>query len=169
MQLLTQHGYRYIDGSFKRLALTDEREKVFVPPSSAEQLSIAFDRLSRKDENGAITAACGAVDTITNLIFDRQGWGAAPDSFQAKVNTVFNRLKIYDEMLTELKQLGIKSGDAEEIVKELHEATKRAAAALQLIRRSLGDVHGKKPSYTRLTYDSIKWAQAICGLLESKV
>jgi hypothetical protein len=31
------------------------------------------------------------------------------------------------------------------------------------------DVHGKKPGYRRLSYDEIKWASAICGLLESKI
>ena len=55
------------------------------------------------------------------------------------------------------------------IVTELHETTKHAANTLQVIRRTLGDVHGKKPAYTHLTYDAIKWASAICGLLEGKV
>jgi hypothetical protein len=169
VRLLTQHGYDYVNGTFIRSGLADDREKAFVPPSSAEQLSTAFDRLARGDESGAITAACGAVDTITNIIYEREGWGTPPDSFQAKVNTVLNNLKIYDEMLQDLKEAGVRLNDAQEIVQELHEATKRSASALQVIRRSLSDVHGKRPTYTRLTYDSIKWASAICGLLEGKV
>jgi hypothetical protein len=120
------------------------------------------------DENGAITAACGAVDTATIAIYAKQGWGPPPDSFQAKVNTVLSKLHVYDEMFEELKQIGLKAEDAKSIVAELYEATKHAANALQVIRRSLGDVHGKKPTYTRLTYDTIKWASAICGLLEGR-
>jgi hypothetical protein len=147
----------------------DDREKPFIPVSSQELLSTAIERLADGDENGASTAACGAVDTATIEIYQKEGWGQPPDSFQAKINTVFSRLKIYDEMLDDLKQLGLKPDDAGKIVEELHEATKRAANALQIIRRSLGDVHGKKPTYTRLTYDTIKWASAICGLLEGKV
>jgi hypothetical protein len=46
---------------------------------------------------------------------------------------------------------------------------KISEALAELIRRTLGDVPGKKPAYTRLTYDAIKWASAICGLLEGKV
>ena len=156
VRLLTQHGYQYIDGAFIPVGLVDEREKAFIPPSSVEQISTAIDRLASGDEGGAITAACGAVDTATNAIYEKHNWGTPPTSFQAKVNTVFGKLGIYEEMLEELKQLGVKPNDAEELVQELHEATKHAANALQVIRRALGDVHGKKPTYTRLTYDSIK-------------
>ena len=169
VRLLTQHGYQYIDGSFIRACLTDEREEAFIPPSAAKQISIAIGRLASGDEGGAITAACGAVDTVTNAVYQKEDWGVPPMSFQAKVNTVFGKLAIYEDMLRELKEIGVSSADAEEVVQELHEATKHAANALQVIRRALGDVHGKKPTYTRLTYDSIKWASAICGLLEGKV
>src|SRR5260370_16905410 len=94
--------------------------------------------------------------------------GQATDSFQAKVNTVMARLKVYEEIEGDLVQLGVRPENAKEIVSELNETTKHAANALQVIRRTLGDVHGKKPAYTRLTYDAIKWASAICGPLEGK-
>lgn len=169
VHLLTQHGYEYIEGSFVRAAVADEREKGFIPPSAAEQISMAIGRLADGDEGGAVTSACGAVDTVTNALYEKQNWGPAPNSFQAKVNSAFEKLGIYEEMLRELKEIGVNPVDAEEIIRELHETTKHAANALQVIRRTLGDVHGKKPAYTRLTYDSIKWASAICGLLEGKV
>lgn len=169
VRLLTQHGYEYVDGAFVRTPLTDEREKRFIPPSAAEQISMAFDRLASGDEGGAVTSACGAIDTVTNALYEKHNWGPPPNSFQAKVNTAFDKLGIYDEMLRELKEVGVKPVDAEEIRRELHEVTKHAANALQVIRRALGDVHGRKPAYGRLTYDSIKWASAICGLLEGKV
>jgi hypothetical protein len=44
----------------------------------------------------------------------------------------------------------------------MRETTKHAAEALQVIRRTIGDVHGTKPAYSRIAYDSIKWASAIC-------
>ncbi len=152
-KLLRPHGYRLR----------------FMPPNSVEQISTAFDRLSAGDEDGAIAAACSAVDTATIAAYEKYGMGQPPESFQAKVNTVMARLKICEEIETDLVQLGVKPESAREIASELHEATKHAANALQVIRRSLGDVHGKKPAYTRLTYDAIKWASAICGLLEGKV
>lgn len=151
------------------LAAADAREFKFMPPSSAEQVSTAFDRLSVGDEDGAITAACSAVDTATLAAYEKYGLGNPPNSFQTKVNTVMDRLNIYPEMEADLVQLGLKPEDVKEIVGELHETTKHAANALQVIRRTLGDVHGRKPAYTRLTYDAIKWASAICGLLEGKI
>jgi hypothetical protein len=168
-KLLRPHGYSFVDGNFAPLAAVDARELRFMPPNSVEQISTAFDRLSAGDEDGAIAAACSAVDTATITAYEKYGMGQPPESFQAKVNTVMARLKIYEEIETDLVQLGVKPESAREIASELHEATKHAANALQVIRRSLGDVHGKKPAYTRLTYDAIKWASAICGLLEGKV
>jgi hypothetical protein len=168
-RLLRPHGYAFVDGNFTPLAAADAREVRFMPPNSAEQISSAFDRLSDGDEDGAIAAACSAVDTATVAAYEKYGMGQPPDSFQAKVNTVMAHLKVYEEIEADLNQLGVKAKDASEIVSELHEAIKHAANALQVIRRALGDVHGKKPAYTRLTYDAIKWASAICGLLEGKV
>jgi len=168
-KLLQPHGYHFVAGNFVPLAAADAREFQFMPPSSADQISTAFDRLSAGDEDGAIAAACSAVDTATVAAYGNYNMGQPPESFQAKVNTVMATLKIYDEMEADLIQLGVKPEDAKAIVSELHETTKHAANALQVIRRTLGDVHGKKPAYTRLTYDAIKWASAICGLLEGKV
>lgn len=168
-KLLKPHGHQFVDGHFVPLATADARESRFMPPSSAEQISTAFDRLSVGDEDGAIAAACGAVDTATVAAYEKHNLGQPPESFQAKVNTVMGALKVYEEMEDNLIQLNVKPETAREIVAELHETTKHAANALQVIRRTLGDVHGKKPAYTHLTYDAIKWASAICGLLEGKV
>ena len=168
-KLLQPHGYQFVDGHFLPLGAADAREFQFLPPSSAEQISTAFDRLNVGDEDGAIAAACGAVDTATVAAYEKYNLGKPPDSFQAKVNTVMAALKIYDEIENDLVQLNVKPETAKEIATELQETTKHAANALQVIRRTLGDVHGKKPAYTRLTYDAIKWASAICGLLEGKV
>ena len=45
-KLLRPHGYQFVDGHFVPLAAADAREFRFMPPSSAEQISTAFDRLS---------------------------------------------------------------------------------------------------------------------------
>jgi hypothetical protein len=168
--LLKQHGYQYLDGHFLPIGLIDEREKQFMPTSAVERISTAINRLADGDESGAVTSACGAVDTVTLAIYARhQNWGPPPDSFQAKINTVMKQLEIFEEMEKDLREIGLKDEDAQTIRNELHKATKHAAEALQVIRRTLGDVHGKKPAYKRLTYESIKWASAICGLLEGKI
>ena len=168
-RVLRPHGYQFIGGHIVSLGLANEKEFQFLPPSSAEEIASAFDRLNNGDEDGAISAACSAVDTATLAIYEKYGLGQPPNAFQAKVNTVMDALKIYEEIEADLVQLNVKPETAKEIVAELHETTKHAANALQIIRRTLGDVHGSKPAYRRLTYDAIKWASAICGLLEGKV
>lgn len=167
--VLRPHGYQFVGGQIVPLALADATEFQFLPASSAEQIRSAFERLNHGDEDGAISAACGAVDTVTLAVYEKYGLGQAPNSFQAKVNTVMDALKIYEEIEADLLQLNVRPETAKEIVTELHEATKHAANALQVIRRALGDVHGSKPAYRRVTYDAIKWASAICGLLEGKI
>jgi len=167
-RLLHHHGYEYTNNMFIPTGLIDEREKQYVPHPSAIELAKAFTRLVQGDESGAITSACEAVEAATNALYAKHKLGDITASYQAKVNTVLQRLKIMERLKKELVELPIKNEDAEKITVEVYEATKHAAEALQVIRRALGDVHGTKPTKTRIVYDSIKWASAICGLLEGE-
>jgi hypothetical protein len=167
-RLLEQHGYQYLDGRFVPVGLLDEREARHLPETAKSELAKAISRLTDNDESGAITAACGAVDATTTALYEKHGLGDPSGSFQAKVNTAINRLGVITKLERELAEIGVKPDDARKIAEEVHEATKHAAEALQMIRRTSGDVHGTKPTYTRIAYDSIKWASAICGLLEGE-
>jgi hypothetical protein len=168
-RLMGQHGFEFRNGAFVPVGLLDDREARYLPRQSRMEISAAFDRLVRGDESGAITKACGAVESLARAAYEKNGWNDMPDSFQAKVNTVVKRLRVFDNMRTELSQISMRPEDIEEIVKEMRETTNHAAHALQVIRRAMGDVHGTKPALTRTVYDSIKWASAICGLLEDAV
>ena len=79
------------------------------------------------------------------------------------------KLKIYEEIERELVAINIKPDDAKKVAEETHETIKHAANALEIIRRTQADAHGTKPAYKRIAYDAIKWASAICGLLEGKL
>jgi hypothetical protein len=126
----------------------------FAPPSS--------------HESGAITSACGAVDGTTTALYEKYNLGNSSASFQAKVNTALGRLGVFSKIEQELTAIGVNPGETQRIREEIHEATKHAAEALQVIRHALGDVHGTKPAYRKLAYETIKWASAICGLLEEE-
>ncbi|MBI1956685.1 MAG: hypothetical protein HYS38_09855 [Acidobacteria bacterium] len=168
-KLLGQHGYHYLNGAFVPVGLIDEREARYLPPTATSELAKAISRLSDNDDSGAITAACGAVDATTTALYEKHKLGdPGGASFQTKVNTVLNRLGIIAKLEKELTEIGVQRGDAHKIAEEVHEATKHAAEALQVIRRTNGDVHGTKPTYTRIVYDTIKWSSAICGLLEGE-
>jgi hypothetical protein len=167
-RLVHQHGYEYINGSFVPVGLIDEREAPFLPPPALTDLTKAISRLANNDESGAITAACGAVDATTTALYEKHSLGEPSASFQAKVNTILNRLRVFEKLEQDLIEIGITSSDAHKIADEIQEATKHAVEALQVIRRTNGDVHGTKPTYTRVVYDTIKWSSAVCGLLEGE-
>ena len=167
--LLRQHGFRYEEGRFFPVNTFDEREREFLPASSFEEVADGFARLADGDESGAITKACGAVDTVTQLLYaNHSDWGPAPNSFQAKVNTSLKRLNVFETMKQEFIEIGVAEEDGETVVQEIKQATQHAAQALQTLRRTMGDVHGTKPALRKTAYDSIKWASAICGLLEGE-
>jgi hypothetical protein len=167
--LFAQHGYEYLEGTVVQTGLLDQREARFLPPSSASELAKAMKRLVDGDETGAITAACGAVDTLMQQLYAAHGLGdPANVAFAAKVNTAAQRIRIFEDMTDELTSLGIKCADADGIVTDMRKGTNYAAQMLQTLRRTMGDVHGSKPALQRAAYDAIKWASAICGLFEGR-
>lgn len=167
--LFAHHGYEYIDGTFVPTALLDQREARYLPPSSASELAKATKRLVDGDETGAITSACGAVDSLMQQLYTAHGLGnPASAAFAAKVNTAAQRLGVFQEMKDEFIEVGMAMSDAEAIVGEMGKSINHAAQMLQALRRSMGDVHGSKPSLRRAAYNAIKWASAICGLFEGR-
>lgn len=167
--ILGRHGFQFIAGVFVPVGLLDTRESGFLPPTAASEIARATARLTDGDESGAITAACGAVDLVTQALYRAHGLGdPAQVSFQAKVNTVLKKLNVFDEMQREFVALGIAHSDAAELVDHVRSATNHAAHALQILRRTMGDVHGSRPTLRRTAYDAVKWASAICGLLEGR-
>ena len=93
--LFSQHGYEYVDGTYVPVALLDQREARYLPRSSATELAKAMKRLVDGDETGAITAACGAVDTLMQGLYEANGFGNPGHvAFAAKVNTVAQKLGI---------------------------------------------------------------------------
>jgi len=167
--LFAQHGFEYVDGTFAPIGLLDQREARYLPPSSASELAKATKRLVDGDETGAITAACGAVDTLTQQLYTAHQLGDPRHvAFAAKVNTVLLQLHIFDEIKDEFVALGITVDDADRIVADMRKATNHAAQMLQTLRKTMGDVHGSKPALRRTAYDAIKWAAAICGLFEGR-
>jgi hypothetical protein len=167
--LLAQHGYEFIDGTFVPVGLLDQREARYLPPSSAAELAKAMKRLVDGDATGAITAACGAVETLMQQLYRKHGLGdPANAAYAAKVGTVMKQLGVLDEMKQELVAVGLQSADAEKIITAIGRTTNSAAELLQTVRRIESDVHGSKPALHRTAYDAIKWASAICGLLEGR-
>lgn len=167
--ILGRHGYQFLDGTFVPVDVLDKREAQYLPSSAASEIARATTRLVNGDYSGAITSACGAVDLTTQSVYQKLAIadpGSA--SFSEKVNTSMSRLRVFDELKADLIVSGMPDKDAQEIADNTRKATNHAAQALQVLRRSMGDAHGSRPAIRRVAYDSIKWALAICGLLEGK-
>jgi hypothetical protein len=165
-EILGRHGFQFIAGSFVPVGLLDRRESGFLPQSSSSELARATARLVEGDESGAITAACGAVDLATQQLYSKHDFGnPGQASFQTKVNTVLKALGTFEKLRAEYLAIGMEPKDADELVEHLRAATNHAAHALQILRRTMGDVHGSRAALRSTAYDAIKWASAICGLL----
>jgi hypothetical protein len=167
---LAVHRVAFINGGFVKLDVLDPRESEFVPKSAAAELATAIERLHRKDATGALTSVCGAVDNVMQAIYDKYGLGdPGKVGFAAKVGTACDRLKIWEQMVEELKALGWTDLDADQAASHLRRATYAAAEALQLFRKRMSDAHGQKPAEAKTVYECIKLASAICGLFEGKI
>jgi hypothetical protein len=169
-EILGSHGYQFIEGAFIPVGMLDARESQFLPTSSASEIARATARLLTEDYSGAITAACGAVDLLTQEVYKKHNLGdPGKVAFQAKVNTCLKQLSVFEHMHKDFVGLGVSEADALSLVDHMRQATNQAAHALQILRRAMGDTHGSKPALRATAYDSIKWASAICGLLESRM
>lgn len=165
--ILGRHGYQFVDGQFVPVLEFDAREAQFIPPSAATELGRAMSRLIEGDHSGAITSACGAVDLVTQAIYENHDLGSPGcASFQTKVNTAFKRLRVFENMEQEFVGIGMKPEDASDLINQMKKASNYAAQTLQILRRAMGDTHGSKPALRQTAYDAVKWSSAICGLLE---
>ena len=145
----------------------DAREARFLPPSAATELGRAMSRLIDGDYSGAITSACGAVELVTLAIYMNHNLGNPGNtSFQAKVNTAFKRLDVFEEMSDEFVSIGMDPEKASAVVEQMKKASNHAAHALQVLRHAMGDAHGSKPALRQTAYDAVKWSSAICGLFQ---
>ncbi len=169
-ELLERHGYEFVDGRFRPVAAMDPREQAFLPAGAMDELARAADRIANGDYSGAITSACGAVDTVMQAVYNAHSLGnPGQASFQTKVNTAAKQLNVFEEIERDLVNRGVETADAREISANARKATNHAAQVLQILRRTMGDTHGSKQATSQLAYDAVKWAAAICGLFEGRV
>ena len=127
----------------------------------------AADRLL-DDTTGAISAACGAVDSVTEGIFEAHNLGKPGErSFQERVNLSMQTLGVIHRLQTELEQLGWDKTKAKEFCQNLKGSISQAAKVMESLRSQMGDVHGSKPTIETLVFDSVRWALIICSLLRT--
>ncbi len=87
--ILGKHGYQFEEGAFVPIGILDARERQYLPAVAASNLEKAMERLGSGDYTGAITSACGAVDSILRAIYQRDHLGGLSQGYVQKVTKVF--------------------------------------------------------------------------------
>lgn len=158
---LKNFGWTIHEGNLLPLEVLEPSDLEFVPESSRQNLLRASARIRDGDLSGAITACCGAVDSICNE------WGSSnQDSFQKRIKDALDKSGRLDEIQTELGNLSWEANRITEFVSNLKGAINQGALVMQTLRSKMSDVHGNKKVIEPLVFDSIKWAMIICSLLK---
>jgi hypothetical protein len=169
-RILEAHGYALVQGHVVAALPLQTEETQFIPTVAHADLQKALNRLRGEGESGAISAACGAVDSVTSHLYQKHGLGdSGKASFSTKVNTAAQKLGVFDDMEKEFVAIGLDPKEASEARTHFEAAINGAAQALQIVRKRMGDVHGSRPALRSTAYDAIKFAAAICALFEKKV
>ncbi|MNN61447.1 hypothetical protein D3C81_1766800 [compost metagenome] len=154
---LARHGWGLVDNRLIPLSLFDPTELAELPDAPRAELVKAAQRFRDGDLAGAITAACGAVETITTEIYHRYALGDPTDaSFQERCNVA---LRTVADHTQGLRELGWDDASLKPFVQNRSGALKQGAYVMQTLRAKMGDVHGTKPVLKPLVFEAMKWAE----------
>lgn len=167
-RLLRDHGFLFIDGGFVPVDVFDEREKHFLPASSASEISKALGRLVSGDSGGALTSACGAVETAAAGVYREKSLGdiAKVDSFQRKVMAAIEASGKLSELEAQLVGLGWTKEHADRFCKNLGQVFNQAGYLMQTLRSHMSDAHGKKPVVESVVFDALKLASVLVSFMK---
>lgn len=165
---LRRIGWKVHEGTIVPVDVFDVAELPLLPEQAHTDLVKAAERVRDGDLTGAITAACGAVDSTTSKAYSAYDLGNHRHaSFQERVVKSLRASGAYKAFENELVELGWLPDDAQMLAKNVKSALNHGAYVLQKIRSDMSDVHGSHPTIEAVVYDSVKWAAIIVRLLRS--
>lgn len=157
---LARLGWQWIDNTVLPVELFDPADLAALPESFRTDLVKAGQRFRDGDLGGAISAACGAVDTVTAAIYGDEGLGNyTADSFQQRCNRALGARKVIEQIDSQLRELGWDDAELKPLRESFKGALSQGAYVMQSLRSKMGDVHGTKPILKPLVYDVVKWAE----------
>jgi hypothetical protein len=164
-EALRRIGWMLVDEAIIPLEVLDPRDLAFVPERARNDLVTAAERIST-DPDGAVTAACGAIDSVTEDIYQRHNLGDhRRASFEERVSQSLRAVGTLERLSGRLKGIGWESKKADELCKRLGEAIAHTAFVMATLRSNMSDVHGSKPTLDVLVFNSVKWSTVICSML----
>jgi hypothetical protein len=165
-QYLTRLGWQIIDKYVIPIDILDKDDLNEIDQISRDDLLKAAKRFRDGDLSGAISAACGAVDSITAKIYQSHNMNDfGKTSFQERCKTSLKLIGFFTEIENELKDINWKGEGVVPFTKNVEGALNQASYIMQSLRVNMSDVHGTKPVLKPLVFDSIKWSQIIVRLL----
>jgi len=153
---LARHGWGLVDRQLVPLQLFDPSELANLPDGPRGDLVKAAQRFRDGDLGGAISAACGAVDTAVAGVYVEYALGEPAKSFQEGCNRA---LAAVVNLEAPLHELGWDVEAAGMLAKSFKGALNQGAYVMQTLRSKMGDVHGTKPILKPLVFDVLKWAE----------
>ena len=169
-ELLNQHlsrlGWVLAEGAIIPLQPFDPQELAEIPPEPRRDLVKAAQRFRDGDLSGCISAACGAVDTVTSRIYAEANLGdPGAASFQERCKKALAARGVIPVLEQQLTQLGWDVSDVKPFKKNFEGALAQGAYVIQTLRSKMGDVHGTKPIIRPLVFDCMKWSEVIVRAL----
>lgn len=165
-RVLSRVGWKFSGTALIPVEVFDVAELASIPEQARVDIQKASSRLRDADLSGALSAACGALDTVTANIYDRYNLGdAGRASFQERVKRSVDALNVKNRLVQELVEIGWSEADYKPLAANIEGSLNQAAYVMQKLRSDMGDVHGTKPVITALVYDSIKWSALLLRTL----
>ena len=163
---LDRLGWQLIEGRLIPIELFGVDELAELPQAARGDLVKAASRLRDGDLDGALAAACAAVDSSTAAVYAESGLGPPNnDSFQKRCVKALKAKGMIEEVREELKGVGWEANKADMLADNLRGALNQSANVMQALRSGMSDVHGSRRVVPALVFDSLKWAALIVRML----
>ncbi|CAA0078952.1 Uncharacterised protein [Zhongshania aliphaticivorans] len=168
-RVLARVGWKFSGTTLLPVEIFDISELREIPEKAHEDILKAASRLRDGDLSGSLSASCGALDSVTSMIYEEYGLGDPNSaSFQERINKSIEAVGAKESLIRELQEINWVESDYKPLEKNLSGSLNQAAFIMQKLRSNMGDVHGTKPVVTALVYDSIKWSLLILRIIVTR-
>ena len=165
-RVLSRVGWKFSGSNLIPIEIFDLAELIELPEDAHADIEKAATRLRDGDLSGALSASCGALDSVTSSIYREFNLGDPNKaSFQERIKKSLDAIDANEGLIKELQEINWSEPDIKPLASNLSSSLNQAAFIMQKLRSNMGDVHGTKPVIAALVYDSIKWSSLILRLL----
>ncbi len=166
---LSRLGWAFFEGALVPIEVFDPEDLAELPEEARQDLLKAAQRFRDGDLSGAISAACGAVDSATSLVYQQAQLGdPGGASFQERCKRASSAKGVIPALEEQLRTLGWPDAEIVPFKKNFEGALTQGAYVMQTLRSKMGDVHGTKPIVKPLVFDSLKWAELLVRSLAER-